>query len=85
MADETTALEEIVADFLRKNPGFFEQHPDILEHIEINHGSGNAVSLIERQVERLRGANRALEQRLESLVSICLLYTSDAADDSVLV
>lgn len=70
MAEETTALEEIVADFLRKNPDFFEQYPDILEHIEINHGSGNAVSLIERQVERLRGANRALEQRLESLVSI---------------
>jgi hypothetical protein len=70
MAEETTALEEIVADFLRKNPDFFEQYPDILEHIEINHGSGNAVSLIERQVERLRDANRALEQRLESLVTI---------------
>jgi len=70
MGKETTALEEIVADFLRKNPGFFEQHPDTLEHIEINHGSGNAVSLIERQVEQLRASNRALEQRLESLVAI---------------
>ena len=70
MSEESTALEEIVADFLLENPGYFEQYPEVLERIEINHGSGSAVSLIERQVEQLRASNRALEQRLKSLVDI---------------
>jgi len=70
MSEESTALEEIVADFLRKNPEFFDQYPDVLEHIEINHGSGSAVSLIERQVQQLRANNRRLVRRLNKLVEI---------------
>lgn len=70
MSEDKAALEDVVADFLRDNPGFFERHPDVLEAIEIGHVSGGAVSLIERQVEQLRDRNETLSRRLEDLVRI---------------
>ena len=70
MSEDKAALEDVVAEFLRDDPGFFERHPDVLEAIEIGHVSGGAVSLIERQVEQLRERNETLSRRLEDLVRI---------------
>lgn len=68
MSDDKTSLKEVVASYLRKNPGFLEEYPDILEILEINHQSGAAVSLIERQVEQLREANEDLNKQLNRLM-----------------
>lgn len=68
MSDDRTSLKEVVANYLRNNPDFLEEYPDVLQTLEINHHSGNAVSLIERQVERLRAANEELTGRLNGLV-----------------
>ena len=54
MSDEKTSLEKVVRSYLLKHPDFFDKNPEVLEAIELNHESGAAVSLIERQVEQLR-------------------------------
>ena len=70
MSDDKTSLKEVVSTYLRKNPDFLEDHPDILEVLEINHQSGSAVSLIERQVEQLRASNEDLNRQLTRLVHV---------------
>jgi len=58
---------ELVA-YLKAHPDFLSRHPDLLESIELKHRSGSAVSLIEKQVDMLRGKNQRLEDRLERLL-----------------
>ena len=70
MVDDTTSLKEVVATYLRKNPEFLEEFPDVLETLHLNHNSGVAVSLIERQVEQLRRKNESLNRQLNQLVQV---------------
>lgn len=60
--------ERDVAAYLRANPDFLLRYPDLLETLELQHASGSAVSLIERQVEILRGRSQRLEDRLTNLL-----------------
>jgi uncharacterized protein len=66
-AVEPAAGEAQVIAFLRANPDFLARHPELLEVLELRHASGAAVSLIERQVEILRGKSLRLEERLKTL------------------
>lgn len=61
--------EQEVAAYLRERPDFLLRHPELLEHLEVNHSAGSAVSLIERQVDLLRGKNLRLEDRLAGLLA----------------
>ncbi|GMR14944.1 MAG: DUF484 family protein [Gammaproteobacteria bacterium] len=70
MSDATRSLEEIVAKFLRHNPDFLQREPVLLKDLELSHASGPAVSLIEKQVQYLRGQNETLEHRLNQLVQV---------------
>jgi len=70
MSDDKTSLKEVVAAYLRKNPDFLDDYPDILELLEITHTTGAAVSLIERQVEQLRSSNHDLNRQLKRLVQV---------------
>ncbi len=70
MDDDKTSLKEVVATYLRKNPEFLEEFPDVLETLHLNHSSGVAVSLIERQVEQLRQKNQDLGRQLNRLVHV---------------
>lgn len=60
--------EEQVTAFLKANPDFLARHPELFEFLELRHASGAAVSLIERQVEILRGKSGRLEDRLKALL-----------------
>lgn len=61
--------EEAVSRFLRDNPDYFSRNPRLLAQMEIpHHDTGDAVSLIERQVLALRKDNQALETQLRQLV-----------------
>lgn len=62
--------EKDVAEFLQKHPRFFESNIDLLAVMHLPHPSGNAVSLIERQVNILRDNNQALEKKLNNLIQI---------------
>lgn len=63
-----TLSAEAVADYLRDNPEFFEQRPDLLSDIQLPHASGQAISLIERQVAMLRERNLELKEELCDLM-----------------
>lgn len=66
---ETTDVSEAdIKAYLRENPDFFENHPDLLETIQLPHESGKAVSLVERQVSVLRERNMEMRQRLNNLL-----------------
>lgn len=70
MDDDKTSLKEVVAAYLRKHPDFLEKNPDILEELQLNHNSGVASSLIERQVEQLREKNQELDRQLNRLIQV---------------
>lgn len=57
-----------IKEYLEKNPGFFEDNPDLLELISLPHESGAAVSLVERQISLLRERNLEMRQRINSLL-----------------
>lgn len=60
---------EQVAEFLRQNPGFFENHVDILMNLQIPHPhGGRAVSIGERQLVALREKSKMLEDKLQELI-----------------
>ena len=70
MSDDREALEEVVAGFLRENPNFLIERPEILQRLEVGHDSGAAASLIERQVQQLRASNEDLSRQLNRLVQV---------------
>jgi len=60
---------EQVAEFLRQNPGFFENHADILVNLQIPHPhGGRAVSIGERQLVAVREKAKMLEDKLRELI-----------------
>ena len=61
---------EEIADYLRNHPGFFNEHPDLLTEIKVPHASGDAVSLVERQVSVLRSENEQTKKQLHELIEI---------------
>ena len=63
-----TVSEREVLAYFKQHPEFLARHPELLETIELKHKSGSAVSLIERQVEILRGKSGRLEDRLKALL-----------------
>lgn len=60
--------DEQVAAFLKVNPDFLARRPELFELMELRHSAGGAASLIERQVEILRGKATRLEERLRGLL-----------------
>ena len=63
-----TATEEQVCEFLTAEKHFFDRHPELLESLELPHESGEAVSLIERQICVLRDRNLEMRSRLNNLL-----------------
>lgn len=60
---------EQVAEFLTRNPGFFEQNVEILTNLQIPHPhGGRAVSIGERQLLALREKSKILEDKLHELI-----------------
>ncbi|MGH8548112.1 MAG: DUF484 family protein [Methylococcales bacterium] len=61
---------EQVRAYLANHPDFFTGHEELLEILSLPHPSGSAVSLIERQLAKVREKNKILEQQLDNLVQI---------------
>src|SRR5258706_13291790 len=58
-----------IAIFLRSNPKFFDQHPELLEKIHVPHPhGGRAIPLSERQTLALREKVKVLEGKLGDLI-----------------
>ena len=58
-----------IARFLRTHPKFFDQHPDLLETIQVPHPyGGRAIPLAERQTVALREKLKLLEGKLGEVI-----------------
>lgn len=62
-----TTAEQVIA-YLRAHPDFFQNHVDLLGELRLPHASGNAVSLVERQVAILRERNNTMRRRMTELM-----------------
>jgi uncharacterized protein YigA (DUF484 family) len=62
--------EQQVKDYLQQHPDFFQHHLDILEKMHIPHPSGNAISLISKQLEVFRTKHQEQENQLAALIDI---------------
>ncbi|MAZ87200.1 MAG: hypothetical protein CL693_06110 [Cellvibrionaceae bacterium] len=65
---DSAISEEQVTDFLRKRPDFFVKQPGLLADLRLPHESGEAISLVERQVSILRERNMDMRHRLSKLL-----------------
>lgn len=76
MSERTEAVashldtEQLIIDYLRDCPDFFERHLDVLETLRVPHPCQPAVSLIERQVQLLRDNNLRLRRKLQELIEV---------------
>lgn len=61
---------EEIADYLRKHPDFFSRYPELLVDMEVPHASGEAVSLVEKQVAILREQNEQTRKQMHELIEI---------------
>jgi uncharacterized protein YigA (DUF484 family) len=68
LKEKPQVQESDVVAYLDAHPDFLAKYPELLERIELQHDSGSAISLIERQVEVLRGRSQRLEDRLTQLL-----------------
>jgi uncharacterized protein YigA (DUF484 family) len=75
---EEEVTEQAVKDYLEANPDFFEHHGALLGQLELPHGTGGAISLVERQVAMLRQKELKLQRQLKELIDV-------ARDNDVLV
>ena len=67
---EEDLTEDAVHNYLEANQDFFERHGDLLGSLRLPHGSGAAVSLVERQVSVLRQKDLKLERKLKDLIKV---------------
>ena len=76
MSDENQSVKEQqlsstqVESYLQEHPEFFHDHVGLLENLSIPHPSGNAVSLISKQLELFRSRHHELENQLTALIDI---------------
>ena len=68
-ADEEPS-EQAVHEYLAEHPDFFENHPNLLDTLNLPHATGGAVSLVERQVSVLRQKDLKLEKQLKELIKV---------------
>lgn len=65
---EYTISDAEVAKYLADNPDFFSRHGDLLADLSLPHESGEAISLVEKQVSVLRERNMDMRHRLSNLL-----------------
>lgn len=66
---ENISWEEAVFRYLEDNPEYFQHNSEILAGLEIPHPeTGEAISLIERQVQVLREKHQSVTRQLQELV-----------------
>ena len=67
---EDDVSEQAVQDYLEAHPDFFERHSALLSQLELPHGAGGAVSLVERQISMLRQKELKLGRQLKDLIEV---------------
>lgn len=73
MNDGVTINADQVKAYLQQHPDFFQSNLDLLENLMIPHPSGQAVSLISKQLDMFREKHRVMDQQLSQLVEVAKL------------
>ena len=55
--------------YLQQNPNFFIENEEILKDINLTHKSGQAISLVERQVSILRNQSKTADEKFSELIT----------------
>jgi uncharacterized protein YigA (DUF484 family) len=66
--DPQNLTDDDVVAHLRADPDFFQRHAALLSELNLPHDSGQAISLIERQVAILRERNMQMRRRMNELL-----------------
>ncbi|WP_367155134.1 DUF484 family protein [Methylomonas sp. HYX-M1] len=69
-AQISSLSEAEVVEYLGRHPEFFHSHLDLLERMWIPHPSGDAISLIAKQLELFRVKHQEQENQLNALIDI---------------
>ncbi len=67
-SDTSTLDDTSVTEYLRQHPDFFMPRSWLIGELHLPHDTGNAISLIERQVRILRDRNVTMRKRLNELL-----------------
>lgn len=67
---EEALSDETIHSYLEAHPDFFERNKSLLGKLRLPHGTGGAVSLVERQVSMLRQKDLKLERQLKELIEV---------------
>src|SRR6185369_7088332 len=68
-SNDAAASAGEVAEYLKKNPKFFEDYADVIAEIFVPHPhGGHAIPIAERQILTLREKNRELDAQIRDLV-----------------
>ena len=67
---EEGVTEQAVQEYLEAHPDFFERHGALLSQLELPHGTGGTISLVERQVSMLRQKELKLQRQLKELIDV---------------
>ena len=71
---ETPKLSEgQVLDYLESNPDFFNRNEEALSRVVLQHNSGDAASIIERQIKTLRNRNQKIDTQVSEMISVAKL------------
>jgi len=69
-SEDASVQANDVAEYLKKNPKFFEDYADVIAQIFVPHPhGGHAIPIAERQILTLREKNNELEARFRELVA----------------
>lgn len=63
------ADESAVIEYLRKHPDFFNQYPELLTELQVNHQNEGIVSLTQIQLEQYRAKVKKQKRQLESFIN----------------
>jgi uncharacterized protein YigA (DUF484 family) len=77
LADSSGLTDAVVREYLKNHDDFLQRNPEMLDYLHIDHASGSAISLVEKQVSVMRDRNKDLRQRLK-------LLTANARDNDAL-
>lgn len=59
--------EQMVRDYLKANPNYLFDNPEVLADLNLAHDCGSATSLMEFQADHLRKSNRVLNKKIKVL------------------
>ncbi|NQY25694.1 MAG: DUF484 family protein [Piscirickettsiaceae bacterium] len=66
--DKRTITVKDITAYLKENPDFFIQQPDVIESLVLSEAPEGTISLAQKQVERLHNKNAQLHEQLSTLI-----------------